>query len=66
MKSRITISEISHDLAVSEKSVYELLRTRVIPNVRLGTRWIVTRHAYEEWKRTCGTAPLSGKNERAA
>jgi hypothetical protein len=27
---------------------------RMIPGIRLGRRWIITRHAYLRWERTCG------------
>lgn len=32
-----------------------MLKQGIIPAVRLGRRWIITRYAYEEWERTCGT-----------
>jgi hypothetical protein len=25
-----------------------------LPGIRLGRRWIITRHAYEQSERTCG------------
>jgi hypothetical protein len=31
-----------------------MLEQGLLPGVRLGRRWIVTRHAYELWERTCG------------
>jgi hypothetical protein len=31
-----------------------MLEQRIIPGIRLGRRWIVTRYAYEQWERTCG------------
>ena len=31
-----------------------MLEQGIIPGIRLGRRWIVTRNAYEEWERTCG------------
>ena len=31
-----------------------MLEKGIIPSVRVGRRWIVTRHAYEHWERTCG------------
>jgi len=36
-------------------AVYQLLESRTIPAIRLGRRWIVTRYAYEQWEKTCGT-----------
>jgi hypothetical protein len=40
---------------VGRLAVYALLDRGEIPAIRLGRRWIVTRHAYEQWERTCGT-----------
>ena len=51
---RITVPEIARRLGVGRLTVYELLRRGIIPGIRLGRRWIVTRHAYEGWERTCG------------
>jgi hypothetical protein len=31
-----------------------LLEQGLLPGIRLGRRWIVTRHAYEQWELTCG------------
>jgi excisionase family DNA binding protein len=54
-KKRITIEEIASRLSIGRLAVYALLDRGEIPAIRLGRRWIVTRHAYEEWERTCGT-----------
>lgn len=52
--ARVTVREISQDLGISSLRVRVLLRDSVIPNVRLGRDFLVTREAYEQWKRTCG------------
>jgi excisionase family DNA binding protein len=52
--SRISIPEIAGRLSLGRMAVYQLLESRAIPAIRLGRRWIVTRHAYEQWERTCG------------
>jgi len=54
-RSRITIKEIAKDLNVGLHSVYRMLDDRIIPGIKLGRGWLVTLHAYGEWKRTCGT-----------
>lgn len=54
-KERITIEEIASRLSIGRLAVYALLDRGEIPAIRLGRRWIVTRHAYEQWERTCGT-----------
>jgi excisionase family DNA binding protein len=51
---RISIPEIAGRLSVGRMAVYQLLESRTIPAIRLGRRWIVTRHAYEQWEKTCG------------
>jgi excisionase family DNA binding protein len=56
------VAEISRDLGISRARVYGLLEGGEIPNVRLGRGWLVTREAYEMWKRSCGLGPGRGKN----
>jgi excisionase family DNA binding protein len=53
---RISIPEIADRLSVGRMAVYQLLENRTIPAIRRGRRWIVTRHAYEQWEKTCGTS----------
>jgi hypothetical protein len=37
-----------------------MLKQGIIPGIRLGRRWIITRHAYQHWERTCGTGHRTG------
>jgi excisionase family DNA binding protein len=53
--NRITVEEIARRLDIGRRAVYALLEQRFIPAIRLGRRWIITRYAYEQWERTCGT-----------
>lgn len=53
--SRMSIPEIAHRLAIGRQAVYEMLEQGILPGIRLGRRWIVTRNAYEKWEATCGT-----------
>lgn len=57
--SRISVAEIATRLAIGRAAVYTMLEKHIIPAIRLGRRWLITRHAYEEWERTCG------RNERS-
>ena len=57
---RITVPEIARRLNIGRLAVYSLLERGAIPGIRLGRRWIVTRHAYEHWERTCGTRVGAG------
>ena len=54
MSGRMSIPEIANRLAVGRIAVYTMLEQGIIPAIRLGRRWIVTRHAFENWERTCG------------
>lgn len=56
-RTRITIPEICERLAIGRPSVYRMLESGVIPAIRIGKRWIVTRYAYERWEKTCGLRP---------
>ena len=53
--SRITVPEIAERLSIGRLAVYSMLEQGIIPAIRLGRRWIVTRFAYEAWERCCGT-----------
>jgi excisionase family DNA binding protein len=52
--SRISVLEIARRLSIGRLAVYSMLEQGIIPAIRLGRRWIVTRHAFENWERTCG------------
>lgn len=52
--ARIQVPEICRRLDVSEKAVYALLEAHIIPALRLRKRWIIGRHAYEEWEANIG------------
>ena len=59
--ARITIPEIAQRLAIGRLAVYSMLERGIIPGIRLGKRWIVTRHAYEAWERTAGSGAMPQK-----
>ena len=50
----MSIPEIANRLSVGRMAVYTMLKQGIIPAIRLGRRWIVTRNAFENWERTCG------------
>ena len=52
--SRISVLEIARRLNIGRMGVYSMLEQGIIPAIRLGRRWIVTQHAFENWERTCG------------
>jgi excisionase family DNA binding protein len=57
---RITVLEVAQRLKVGRLAVYAMLEQGIIPGIRLGRRWIVTRHAYEQWEHTCGVRSSAG------
>ena len=63
---RISVLEIARRLSIGRLAVYSMLEQGIIPGLRLGRRWIITRDAYLTWERTCGLRAgtgLSGKPE---
>jgi excisionase family DNA binding protein len=58
--SRITVKEIAERLNIGRQAVYAMLEQRILPGVRPGRHWIITRHAYEQWERTCGMQDGAG------
>ena len=54
MNARITVEEIAQRLSIGRQTVYAMLERGVLPGIRLGQRWLITRHAYEQWEQTCG------------
>ena len=57
---RIAVPEIADRLNIGRIAVYAMLEQGLLPGIRPGRRWIITRHAYEQWERTCGTRVRTG------
>jgi excisionase family DNA binding protein len=53
-KAAILVPEIAQRLGIGRLKVYAMLEDNIIPGIRVGRKWIVTRYAYERWERTCG------------
>jgi excisionase family DNA binding protein len=62
--SRISVPEVAQRLNIGCLAVYSMLEQGIMPGIRLGRRWIITRHAYEQWERGCGTQSGAGLNTR--
>ena len=60
LSSRMSVEEIARRLDIGRLAVYSMLEQGVMPGLRLGRRWIITRHAYEQWERTCGMRAGAG------
>jgi excisionase family DNA binding protein len=54
-RARMTVEEIARRLDIGRLAVYAMLEQGLLPGIRLGRRWIVTRAAFEAWEKTCGT-----------
>ncbi len=57
---RISVPEIATRLRIGRLAVYAMLEQGIIPAIRLGRRWIITRRAYNTWEETCGLRPGAG------
>jgi len=62
--SRISVDEIARRLEIGRLAVYAMLDQGIVPGIRLGRRWIITRHAYEQWECTCGMRARTGLHSR--
>jgi len=58
--SRISVLEIAKRLDIGRLAVYSMLEKGIIPGLRLGRRWIITRQAYLTWESTCGLPSGTG------
>jgi excisionase family DNA binding protein len=54
------VLEIAQRLKIGRQAVYSMLERGMIPGIRLGRRWIITRQAYEQWERSCGMEAPTG------
>lgn len=64
LSNRMSVDEIARRLEIGRVAVYTMLELGILPGIRLGRRWIITRHAYEQWERTCGTQARAGLHTR--
>ena len=60
VSNRMSVEEIARRLEIGRLAVYTMLEQGILPGIRLGRRWIITRHAYEQWERTCGMRTGAG------
>jgi excisionase family DNA binding protein len=60
----MSVPEIARRLGIGRLAIYAMLEQGILPGIRLGRRWIITRHAYEQWERTCGLASAAGLHPR--
>jgi excisionase family DNA binding protein len=58
--NRISVLQIARRLSIGRLAVYSMLQQGIIPPVRLGRRWIITRQAYLTWESTCGLPAGAG------
>ena len=65
LSSRISVLEIARRLNIGRLAVYSMLEKGIIPGLRLGRRWIITRQAYLTWESTCGLPSATGLHHEA-
>lgn len=58
-QNRISVSEIAGRMDIGPKAVYEMLEQGILPGIRLKRRWIISRHAYDQWEMTCDRRPAA-------
>jgi len=56
----MTVSEVARRLGIGRQAVYAMLKQGVIPGLRIGRRWIITRRAYQQWEHSCGMRAGAG------
>ncbi|HEY7334129.1 MAG TPA: helix-turn-helix domain-containing protein [Bryobacteraceae bacterium] len=54
MSTRLSVEDVARLLRIGRLAVYGMLEQGIIPGIRYGRRWIITRYAFEQWERTCG------------
>ena len=64
LSNRMSVQEIARRLEIGRLAVYTMPEQGVLPGIRLGRRWIITRYAYEQWERTCGMRARTGLHAR--
>src|SRR5205823_11170218 len=45
LSKRMSVEEIARRLEIGRLAVYAMLERGIMPGIRLGRRWIITRHA---------------------
>jgi excisionase family DNA binding protein len=59
VSARITVDEIARRLDIGKRAVYVMLESGLMPGLRIGRNWLITRHAYQQWERTAGMTPIT-------
>jgi excisionase family DNA binding protein len=62
---RISVAEIAKRLSIGRLGVYTMLVKKIIPAIRFGRRWIITRRSYEQWEQAAGRMETDGTLNRA-
>jgi len=54
LRTTLTVPEIAQRLGVCAPKVYQMLADGIIPHVRHGRKYIVSRAAFERWEQSLG------------
>ena len=49
-----SVDELAREIGISRHAAYSALRSGVIPNIKIGKRFVLPRAAIAEWLRTAG------------
>ena len=52
--ARLSVEYVARRLDIGRLAVSKMLEQGLLPGIRIGHRWLITRHAYENWEKTCG------------
>jgi excisionase family DNA binding protein len=63
VRTTITVPEMAQRIGVCEPKVRALLRDGVIPNIRHGRLYIVSRYAFERWEQSIGVPPAAQESK---
>jgi len=64
MKAQVlSVKQVAQILGIGINQAYEACEKNLIPSIRFGRRWIISRTAFERWLCTCGIENQSGKRE---
>ena len=59
MVKTITVADMALELGVGQRKIYAMLRENLIPHIRAGALYLVSRAAWDLWLSTLGTQESS-------
>lgn len=53
-KATYTVKEVKEMLGIGENKAYEMVQCGIIPNIKMGKRYIIPKVAFDNWLANCG------------